>query len=324
MTSPTRGGPTLSVKIRVPNDKTPRRAMLRSVIYGTIVVAAVTSCTMIGYSLGVSIVASSPVASSVVLAPDRRDLPPPPPPRRQQQQQQQQSQRRQPQSSSPEARRGVTKGWSRTPDKWERMTLGELRKYYACSEYAKDQTKTLPTLEDWMFLKKQYRELIDDKPVILDSPVSPQEGYSFGLSDDGETPPPYYADRSEGKGRGLFASRRIKRGELVHDGPRSNVMFPDAASFRLLVVSLPRKTACDITEWAWTQSLEKVDDGKLRIFVDLNIAALMNSSRGKPNIAPVSETTTRMYATRDIEEGEEILYNYGVYSTDWDAVGLGY
>ena len=322
MTPPTRDGPTPSVRTRVPNDKTPRRAMLRSVVYGTIVVAAVTSCMTIGYSLGVSIVASSPVASFVVLAPDRRDLAPPR--QQQQQQQQRQSRRRQPQSSSPEVRRGVTKGWSRTPEKWERMTLGELRKYYACSEYAKDQTKTLPTLEDWMFLKKQYRELIDDKPVILDSPVSPQEGYSFGPSDDGKTPPPYYADRSEGKGRGLFASRRIKKGELVHDGPRSNVMFPDAASFRLLVVSLPRKTACDITEWAWTQSLEKVDDGKLRIFVDLNIAALMNSSRGKPNIAPVSETTTQMYATRDIEEGEEILYNYGVYSTDWDAVGLGY
>ena len=194
------------------------------------------------------------------------------------------------------------------------MTLGELRKYYACSDHAKDQTKALPTLEEWMFLKKQYRELIDEKPVILDSPVSPQEGYSFGPRDDSETPPPYYADRSEGKGRGLFASRRIKKGELVHDGPRSNVMFPDAAAFRRLVVSLPRKTACDITEWAWTQTLEKTD-GKLRIFVDLNIAALMNSSHDKPNISPKYKTSTRMYATRDIEEGEEILYNYGVYNT---------
>ena len=171
-------------------------------MFGTIVVAAVTSCMTIGYSLGVSIVASSPVASFVVLAPDRRDLAPP----RQQQQQQRQSRRRQPQSSSPEVRRGVTKGWSRTPDKWERMTLGELRKYYACSEYAKDQTKTLPTLEDWMFLKKQYRELIDDKPVILDSPVSPQEGYSFGPSDDGKTPP--RTTRIDPRGRVGVYSRR--------------------------------------------------------------------------------------------------------------------
>ena len=309
MTSPTRD-PTLSDKTRVRNNKTLRGATLRSVIHGTIVVAAIMSCGMIGYSLGVAVVAS-PVASAI-LAPDRRDLPP--------RQQQSQRQPQRPKSSSPKV---GTKRWSRTPENWEQMTLGELRKYYACSDHAKDQTKALPTLEEWMFLKKQYRELIDEKPVILDSPVSPQEGYSFGPRDDSETPPPYYADRSEGKGRGLFASRRIKKGELVHDGPRSNVMFPDAAAFRRLVVSLPRKTACDITEWAWTQTLEKTD-GKLRIFVDLNIAALMNSSHDKPNISPKYKTSTRMYATRDIEEGEEILYNYGVYNTDWDAVSLGY
>jgi hypothetical protein len=319
MISPTTTrGPALSGKTWKRNDNTPRGAMammLGSFAYGTIIVAAVMSCGMIGYSLGMSVVASP----AAVLAPDLppRDQPPKSRPRPRSQ------------SSSPGVRRGgggTTKRWTRTPDKWERMTLGELRRYYACGDHAKDQTKALPTLEEWMFLKKQYRELIDDKPVVLDSPVSPVEGYSFGRSDDGgdrDTPPPFYADRSEGKGRGLFASRRIRKGELVHDGPRSNVMFPDATAFRRLVVSLPRKTACDITEWAWTQTLDGLD-GKLRIFVDLNIAALMNSSHNKPNIAPKNERSTLMYATRDIEKGEEILYDYGVFETDWDAVGLGY
>lgn len=194
--------------------------------------------------------------------------------------------------------------------KWEQMDFRRLRSYYACEEHAQDQNKALPTLEEWMFLKKQYRELVDSKPLILDSPVSPTDGFSHGLEDYADTPPPYYAGQSEGKGRGLFASRLIKKGELVHDGPKSNVMFPDAMSFRRLVVNLPRKTACDITEWAWTQKLEK--RGQLRIFVDLNIAALMNSSH-KPNIAPKSETTTRMYALRDIAKDEEIMYDYDTY-----------
>ena len=97
-------------------------------------------------------------------------------------------------------------------------------------------------------------------------------------------------------------------------------MFPNADSFRRLIMSLPRKTACDITEWAWTQRLSK--DGEMRIFVDLNIAALMNTSR-EPNIAPKDGASTRMYATRDIHEGEEISYDYRIYPTDWSAVGLG-
>lgn len=60
----------------------------------------------------------------------------------------------------------------------------------------------------------------------------------------------------------------------------------------------------------------------MNVFVDLNIAALMNSS-DEPNIAPRNSADTRMYAMRDIKEGEEIVYDYSVYSTNWSAVGLG-
>jgi len=204
-----------------------------------------------------------------------------------------------------------TKTWSKTPKNWEELTFSELRNYYACSEHAHDQNKALPTLDEWMFLKKQVRELVQPiNAIILDSPVEPTHGFSHGVDDYANTPPPYYAGQSDGKGRGIFASRLIKKGELVHDGPRSNIIFPDAMSFRRLVVNLPRRTACDITEWSWTQRLEK--DGEVRLFVDLNIAALMNSSH-EPNIAPKSKTTTQLYALRDIKQGEEIMYDYDTY-----------
>ena len=210
-----------------------------------------------------------------------------------------------------ETRQLGTKIWSKTPSNWEEMTFSELRDYYACSEHAHDQDKALPTLDEWMFLKKQVRELVHPiNAIILDSPVEPTHGFSHGVDDYADMPPPYYAGQSDGKGRGLFASRPIKKGELVHDGPRSNIMFPDSMSFRRLVVNLPRRTACDITEWAWTQRLEK--DGEARLFVDLNIAALMNTSHD-PNIAPKSKTTTQLYALRDIKQGEEIMYDYGTY-----------
>lgn len=278
-----------------------------------LIICAIGSCGIFGYTLGVAIVVVDPQHISTRLRPSMTNSmttptteePPQPSP-----------------SLSLEARRLGTKTWSKTPDNWERMTFRELRSYYACNEHAHDQNKALPTLEEWMFLKKQYRELVNTQPLILDSQVSPTEGFSHGTNVNADTPPPYFAGQSKGKGRGLFASRPIKKGELVHDGPRSSVAFPDAMSFRRLIVNLPRTIACDVTEWAWTQKIS--EDGEMRILLDLNIAALMNSSHDEPNIAPINNTQTKMYATRDIAQGEEILQDYHVYNVDYEAVGLGF
>ncbi|KAL3782604.1 hypothetical protein ACHAW5_008461 [Stephanodiscus triporus] len=334
MTSPSRGL-TLSAKIQESKAKRPRGAMVRRVLYSSIFVRLIASCGILGYTtLGVLLASDcyilasyrpqKPQSSSLSLKDGRMGT------KRWSRKPEERMTSRGLRESVPDPRQGrpqkpqssslsLEDRWSRKPEKWERMTLRELRRHFACHAHARDQTKALPTLEEWTFLKRQYKELVDDKPVILESPVPPTEGYSFGPGEYSDTPPPYYAGHTEGKGRGLFSSRPIKKGELVHDGPRSNVKFPDAAAFRRLVVSLPRKTACDITEWAWTQKLSP--DGTMSLFVDLNIAALMNSSE-EPNVAPKNETTTRFYATRDIAEGEEIVYDYDVYETDWSAVGL--
>lgn len=228
------------------------------------------------------------------------------------------------------------------PLNWDQMTFSELRDYFDCSDHAQDLNKALPTLTEWMVLQHQYRELVDSGPLaLLRSVVPPTLGYSHGSSsssvndddDHHDIPPPYYASQSEGKGRGLFASRPIRKGELVQDGPRSSVIFPNATSFRRLIVNLPRMTACDVTEWAWTQQLTSNDDDddddnnkehdeKMWILLDLNIAALMNSS-DEPNAAPRSNRHTKFYALRDIDVDEEILQDYSLYNVDWVAVGLG-
>jgi len=59
---------------------------------------------------------------------------------------------------------------------------------------------------------------------------------------------PYYAKKSPGKGRGLFASRDIKKGEVVHDGTNSDVIM-SGKDFRRFIFALPQKMACDATEW---------------------------------------------------------------------------
>ena len=89
-----------------------------------------------------------------------------------------------------ETRQLGTKTWSKTPSNWEEMTFSELRYYYACSEHAHED-KALPTLDEWMFLKKQVRELVHPiNAIILDSPVEPTDGFSHGVDDYADMPPP--------------------------------------------------------------------------------------------------------------------------------------
>merc|ERR1712087_417576 len=122
-------------------------------------------------------------------------------------------------------------------------------------------------------------------------------------------PPPFYANLSPGKGRGLFSSRLIKEGELVHrGGGRGDVIFQDGPSWRRFVFSLPRQYACDIMDWQWTQQTE--EGGPLKLYLGLDIATLMNGYNHKfsetiPNILPKNITSMDYYALRDIQKDEE-------------------
>jgi hypothetical protein len=40
------------------------------------------------------------------------------------------------------------------------------------------------------------------------------------------------------------------------------------------------------------------------------------------NALPESSTATMFYATKDIKKDEEILTDYEIYNTDWEAVGM--
>jgi len=126
-------------------------------------------------------------------------------------------------------------------------------------------------------------------------------------------------------GRGLFASRDIKRGELAHWGAKSDVMFPTANVWRQYIFSLPRAHACDMANWCWHQEDK---EGDLHIFCSMNIAILMNEGRRKTkrNVGPktADDYESKFYALRDIQKDEEILMDYGTYETDWKKVGLGW
>jgi hypothetical protein len=231
------------------------------------------------------------------------------------------------------------------PKNWKTYSYDHIRHHFNCQKRSRDMNKPLPTLEDWNFLRRTYKEIVVDGnkggELLLpweEDLVPPTLGYSFGDYDNEDeeekekrhpTPPPYYAKLSPGKGRGLFASHFIPKGSLVHDGTKSDVIFPSARKFREYIFSLPRNYACDAAEWVWMQQLTK--DGPYHLLMGINISSLMNSGGADwgdkhsktVNTVPETEYSGKFYAVRDIREGEEILTDYDVYLTKWPLVGLG-
>lgn len=208
------------------------------------------------------------------------------------------------------------------PDEWETYTYSDIRDHFDCGYRSGDNEKPLPSMEDWQLMRTTYTKVVDNTKKWND-PVPPTKGYSFDRNKLG-TPPPYYAKFSPGKGRGLFATRDIPKGEVVHDGTHSDVIFPTAMDWRKFVFSLPENLACDCTDWHWMQQLET--GGTFHFVAGINISSLMNSGGeeygGVPNALPKTSTSNKFYALRDIRDGEEILTDYYVYDTDFGKVGL--
>ena len=54
-------------------------------------------------------------------------------------------------------------------------------------------------------------------------------------------------------GCGLFALRNNKKGELVHNGGKSDIIFSHATNWQWCIFFLPRSIACNTMDWTWTQ-----------------------------------------------------------------------
>ena len=76
-------------------------------------------------------------------------------------------------------------------------------------------------------------------------------------------------------------------------------------------------------DWTWTQK-DKYDIEKYNIYSSMNIAILCNGGNDKTiNINANNDTSSKMYALRDIMKDEELLSDYEMYDTVWNRVGLG-
>ena len=134
-------------------------------------------------------------------------------------------------------------------DDWQTWSRKKAKEKLKCRELQRElkrsgETQSLPSMEYWQTMRNAYNQEVDPTHAF-DDPIPPTEGYTINESGT----QPFYAALSPGKGRGLFASRDIKKGELVHDGAKADVSFPNGDSMRRFMH--------DILQWAWTQQYEK-------------------------------------------------------------------
>jgi len=196
-----------------------------------------------------------------------------------------------------------TKKTSSLPERWESYSFDQIYDHYECKAQAEDKSKPIPSLAQWLFLRNRYKEFVDDT-ITFDDPIPPTMGYSY---DESHNTPPFYTKLDPERGRGLYASRNIKRLEVVHHWSGHDVTFPDSYTFRQFVFSLPKRMACDVVDWAWSRKVS--ENGPEVICLSINIASLMNSRDG-PGEVNVKYKTDSFFATRDIMKGEEILTHF--------------
>ena len=102
---------------------------------------------------------------------------------------------------------------------------------FDCYGHAIDQNKPMYTPEMWRKLWEVFRDSTLFPFPIPKAHECPQEPF-------------YAAYTTDGKGRGVFASRNITKGSLVHPGHPNTVFFLDSKSWHHFVSSLPKMIAC--------------------------------------------------------------------------------
>jgi len=129
--------------------------------------------------------------------------------------------------------------------------------------------------------------------------------------------PPFKAGQTkDGKGRGVFATRDIKKGEMTYGGTKNYIFFTTGHDYRRFLDAFDDETACDLMKFTWPQ--EGIGPrGERLIWGPMDDNALQNhagSDKANTGCPPhVYCGNFDEYALRDIKKGEELLCDYGEF-----------
>ena len=173
--------------------------------------------------------------------------------------------------------------------------FGNMHEDFNCREHSKNQNKPIYTHENW--------------EVVWDAFI---ESTLFPFPRPEESVRIYYTDLAPGKGRGNFAWFDIPKGILLHEGHPNTVFFLNNSSFYRFISLLPREYQCDVLEWVWQQDLTHSGNTVLCLNMDEGVFTNGGGDEwgGTINIEMKESTSLNFYAARDIEKGEELLYDY--------------
>ena len=216
---------------------------------------------------------------------------------------------------------------------WEKFDSYELKQYFGCNQLFKTP-RPLITKRNWVYFRDLYNQYVKQEQSTINNVDTTHQ-----VSAESSNFPVLGAFTTD-KGRGLVASRDIKRGELIFTGTNNTIVFDTGHSWRKFLWYLyhapptpdhyPEGFACDIRAWSWIQALPNEKGSK--IVVDIDESSLLNQpSKGeRANIQcgklddKNAECELDYYARVDIKKGDEILCRYSDFAAQggWQSFGL--
>jgi len=218
---------------------------------------------------------------------------------------------------------------------WSTFTSSQLKRYFGCSKLFKTP-RPIITKRNWIYFRDLYNQFLEEN-LHIDNGNGNVDG-TYKVTEKVATHP-VEGTFTIDKGRGLIASRNIKRGELIFTGTNNTIVFETGHAWRKFLWYLyhapptpdpyPEGFACDIKSWSWIQYMPNQQG--LKIMVDIDESSLLNqpSSGERANIQcgklndKNAECELDYYARKDIKKGDEILCRYSDFAEGgWDIFGL--
>ena len=107
-----------------------------------------------------------------------------------------------------------------------------------------DEQRPVHSMDTWMHLRQAYEDAVGGHSKSSISPIS--RGNGFGI--------PIEARRISDHGRGVFATKGAKEGDLVWAARNQSAHFGTGATYRKFLATIDKDLACDVLQWAYVQS----------------------------------------------------------------------
>jgi hypothetical protein len=208
-------------------------------------------------------------------------------------------------------------------DDW---TLGKLWSRFDCNTIFGSE-RQIPTTEAWMKMRQAYVDVVGSSKSTIGEP-NEVDGFFT----------PVEVQQSPGKGRGVFATEDIPRGQHIWSGAIQRAQFESGVDYKKFLHSISDDDACDVLQHSFltifgddkenqdnARICVELDDGSIINFIDLNHDPVDAGCLPEWNDRFRGGCDHNLYALRDIKKGDEILMNYeeSIFITaGWEWFGL--